>query len=299
MYTRKIVIITPYNNVTGELKGQISVRNISDKIAKAICYVYKKKLYDSNFESDLCSYMYYWIGHKIYDNSGSTPVFTRIMRMLFQVLNGENNIMICNPLSYTIDRDTFYKNKLLFDYSQDHENIKIHTAGYKTCNKDYKEYIDKYIRVYKDEHSDCYGRNENKYDCKTFFSLFPKDKYNELSSFHCVPSENPIAISERPSVYGTEEHAQNEHFEGAAEVQDSVNHRSTAVDFNRDRKPSSVFPQDPEKIQSIPIEDSAEGGSSKAIAGSIAPVLGVSSFSLLLYKVIENIIGIHQIIGYI
>ncbi|KMZ76633.1 hypothetical protein PVIIG_06423 [Plasmodium vivax India VII] len=221
------------------------------------------------------------------------------MRMLYHELNGTIKNLICIPINYEIDRDTFYKNKLLFEYSQDHGNIKIHTAGYKTCNKDYKEYIDNYISTYTDAHSDCYEKGKKKYDCENFFSLFQRNQYDELSSFSCVPSENPIAISERPSVYGTEEHAQNQHYVGTTEVQNSVDHRSTESDFNLESNPSTVFPQDPEKIQPVTIEHTAEGGSSKTIAGSIAPVLGVSSFSLLLYKVIENIIDIHQIIGYI
>ncbi|SCA60474.1 Plasmodium vivax Vir protein, putative [Plasmodium vivax] len=160
--------------------------------------------------------------------------------MLFDVLNVAYNIIICKPFSYAIDRDTFYKNKLLFDYSQDHEHIKIHTAG---------------------------------------------DQYDELSSFHCVLSENSRATLEQPSVFGTHEPAQNEHYKVTTEVRDSVGHRSTAVDFNLESNPSSVFSQDLEKIQPVPIGDTAEGGSSKTIAGLIAPVLGVSSFSLLLYKV--------------
>ncbi|KMZ95017.1 hypothetical protein PVMG_05778 [Plasmodium vivax Mauritania I] len=288
-----------FSDVTDDLRVHLSVKDISDKITKVLCYIYMKKSYHSKFESDLCSYMYYWIGDKIYAKTSNIGDFRKIMKMLYDVLNITYKNIICKHFNYEIDKDTFHKNKLLFDYSQDHENIKIHTAGYKTCNKDYKEYIDKYIRVYKDEHSDCYGRNENKYDCKTFFSLFPKDKYNELSSFHCVLSENSRATLEQPSVFGTHEPAQNEHYKVTTEVQNSVDHRSTADDFNIERKTNSVFSQDLEKIQPVTIEHTAQGGSSKTIAGSIAPVLGVSSFSLLLYKVIENIIGIHQIIGYI
>ncbi|SCA60298.1 Plasmodium vivax Vir protein, putative [Plasmodium vivax] len=207
------------------------------------------------------------------------------MKMLYDVLNLTDKNIICKHFNYEIDKDTFHKNKLLFDYSQDHENIKIHTAGYKTCNKDYKEYIDKYIRVYKDEHSDCYEKNKNINDCKTFFSLFQRNQYDKLSSFSCVPSENPTKISEQHSVYETQKHAQDQHYVGTTEVQVSVDHRSTADDLNIERKTNSVFSQDLEKIQPVTIEHTAQGGSSKTIAGSIAAVLGVSSFSLLLYKV--------------
>ncbi|KMZ77141.1 hypothetical protein PVIIG_06178 [Plasmodium vivax India VII] len=176
-----------YSNVTDELKDKLILRDISDKITKALCYVYMKKPYHSNFESDLCSYIYYSLGDKIYSKTSNKGEFTKIMRMLYEVLNVTDKNIICKHFNYEINRDTFYKNKMLFDYSQDYGNINIHTAGYITCNKVYKEYMEDYIRTYKDAYSNCYGRNENKYDCKTFFSLFPKDKYNELSTFNCVP----------------------------------------------------------------------------------------------------------------
>ncbi|VUZ99814.1 PIR protein [Plasmodium vivax] len=268
-----------------DLKNNLIIRDISDKITKVLCYIYMKKPYHSKFQGDLCSYMYYWIGDKIYAKTSNIGDFRKIMKMLYDVLNITDKNMICKHFNYEIDRDTFYKNKLLFDYSQDHGNIKIDTAGYKTCNKDYKEYMEDYIRTYKDAYSNCYGKNENKYDCETFFSLFQRNQYDELSKFSCVPSENPKAKLEQTSVYGTEEHAQNQQFMETTEVQNSVDHRSTASDLNLESNPSTVFPQDPEKIQPVTIEHTAEGGSSKTIAGSIAPVLGVSSFSLLLYKV--------------
>ncbi|KMZ83444.1 hypothetical protein PVBG_06222 [Plasmodium vivax Brazil I] len=46
-------------------------------------------------------------------------------------------------------------------------------------------------------------------------------------------------------------------------------------------------------------DETAKSGSTKTITGSVVPVLGVSSISLLLYKVIENLIDIHKIIIHI
>ncbi|KMZ94971.1 hypothetical protein PVMG_05640 [Plasmodium vivax Mauritania I] len=282
-----------------ELKDYLSVRDISDKITKALCYVYMKKPYYTKLESDLCSYMYYWIGDKIYANTGNNGEFTRIMRMLYDVLNLTDKNIICKHFNYEIDRDTFYKNKLLFDYSQDHENIKIHTAGYKTCSQDYKKHMENYISTYTDAYSYCYLKKGNKYDCETFFSLFPNDKYNELSAFRCVLSENPKEVLEQPSVFRTQEHEHTHNYVRTTRLQDSFGHHSTPDDSSLGSKPSSEIHQNLQKISPVLIEDTAESASSKSIAGSIAPVLGVSSFSLLLYKVIENIIDIHQIIGYI
>ncbi|KMZ98407.1 hypothetical protein PVNG_04351 [Plasmodium vivax North Korean] len=170
-----------FSDVTDDLRVHLSVKDISDKIKKALCYIYMKKPYHSNFESDLCSYIYYWLGDKIYSKTSNKGEFTKIMRMLYEVLNVTDKNIICKHFNYEINRDMFYKNKLLFEYSQDHGNIKIHTAGYKTCNKDYKEYIDNYISTYTDAHSDCYEKGKKKYDCENFFSLFQRNQYDELS----------------------------------------------------------------------------------------------------------------------
>ncbi|KNA02180.1 hypothetical protein PVNG_06160 [Plasmodium vivax North Korean] len=123
-----------FSDVTDDLRGYLSVKDISDKITKALCYIYTKKPYHSNFESDLCSCIYYWIGDKIYAKTSNKGEFTQIMRMLHGVLNLTDKYIICKHFNYEINRDTFYKNKMLFDYSQDYGNINIHTAEINMMN---------------------------------------------------------------------------------------------------------------------------------------------------------------------
>ncbi|KNA02206.1 hypothetical protein PVNG_05529 [Plasmodium vivax North Korean] len=71
--------------------------------------------------------------------------------MIYQVLYQTNMFTTCTPLHENIDKNTFIKYKLLFDYSKDHENIKLDTLNPNTtCDEHYKDAIDKYINTYKD-----------------------------------------------------------------------------------------------------------------------------------------------------
>ncbi|SCA59978.1 Plasmodium vivax Vir protein, putative [Plasmodium vivax] len=270
--------------------------NFSDKITKALCYVYFKKIHDHYFDSDLCSYMYYWIGDKIYANTDSKAQFTKIMKMIYQMLNNTDNYIICSTPNYEIDKNTFYKNKILFDFSRDYDNIKIHTAGYTTCDVGYKKYIDNYIRVYKDEHSYCNEKGREKYDCENFFSLFEEKQYKEISSFICMEPQNDRKILDLQREYKSHEPVTTKHFPRPTATTSTIHHRTPKDSSFRTNHISGIL-KDPIVIEPPSVEDIAEGSSSKTIAGSVAPVLGVSSISLLLYKVtplggfIRNFLG--------
>ncbi|SCA59847.1 VIR protein [Plasmodium vivax] len=196
--------------------------------------------------------MYYWIGEKIYDISDSTPMFTRIMNMLYEEFNITDNGRICEPLDTSIDKETFKKNKMLFDYSKNYEYINLSTvSGSTTCEKDYINFINEYITIYKDAHSNCNKGDQKNYDCTYFHKLFEKDEHTKLTSF-CHQDTRKHS----PRFY-----------------------HDTQV--NTVSQAKSVLGDD---ILTL-TDHTAEGGPTKTIMGSVVPVLGVSSISLLLYKV--------------
>ncbi|KMZ87877.1 hypothetical protein PVBG_05814 [Plasmodium vivax Brazil I] len=96
--------------------------------------------------------------------------------------NIAEDFIICNPLNTHINRDIFFKNKMLFDYSKDYKNIDLDTLhGQTTCNKDYKDYMEKYISMYKGAYLDCKGEKKN-FDCKYFSTLFQENQYKHLNT---------------------------------------------------------------------------------------------------------------------
>ncbi|KMZ89790.1 hypothetical protein PVMG_06058 [Plasmodium vivax Mauritania I] len=276
------------------------LHRISDKILKALCFIYnRKRNRQNNFDEEYCSYLYYWLGNKIYPLVKDEAMFSSIINMIYSELysNITEDFIICKPLNIKINQDIFNKNKVLFDYSKDYEKIELDTVyGNATCDKVYKEYITNYIYIYKEAYSDCNETKENKFDCDTFSKLFNNDQHTKLISFRCTESKNPrvaLKVQEptsqvpertlqlRPSV------ARDSYMVSRSEV--------LTGSHNNLRSPVTNILNE---VESHSIDNTTEGGSSKTIMGSVAPVLGVSSISLLLYKVIENIIDIHTFIIY-
>ncbi|KMZ98956.1 hypothetical protein PVNG_05668 [Plasmodium vivax North Korean] len=298
-----------YSNIRDEFKGKYQfyhLDRISDKILKALCYIYIRKTNHRNaFDQELCSYLYYWLGDKIYPMVHDQTVFSIIINMIYQELYRTNMFTTCTPLHENIDENTFIRYKLLFDYSKDHENIKLNTLNPNTtCDEHYKEVIDKYVNTYKDVYSSCYISYEKKYDCEKIFSLFGNKNHSELMSYSCKKQQtHTLDTLER----GKSHHRGNE----LPAIRDSEgNFRSVfhrALEKNlQPETPAASYLNSGSRIQHKvdnalppPMEETAEGSSSKSIVGSIVPVLGVSSISLLLYKVTGYIIKTHKIIIFI
>ncbi|CAI7719874.1 Plasmodium vivax Vir protein, putative [Plasmodium vivax] len=298
--------VDSFSEIRAELQEQyLFDQNISDKIVRALCFIYKRRTnHQSAFDKDRCSYLYYWLGDKIYSIVHQKTVFTKIINMIYQVLSQTNMFTTCTALHENIDKNTFIKYKLLFDYSKDHDNIKLNTLNPNTtCDENYKEVIDKYVNTYKDVYSSCYITDEKKYDCEKIFSLFGEKNPSDLKSFICK-NHKTHTLATLESRNGS--HDGNE----LPAILDSEKNLSPAFELHLDRKfrpepPTASYLNSGSERQhevdsalTLPMEDTTEGGTSKTIAGSVAPVLGVSSISLLLYKVIENIVDIHTFIIY-
>ncbi|KMZ82938.1 hypothetical protein PVIIG_05585 [Plasmodium vivax India VII] len=275
-----------YLDVVDTLNINPNLRHISKKLVKALCFVYnRKKYYKGNFNSELCSYLYYWIGDKLYANLSTTRDFSKNMNMMYDELNNYNQYIICNRLFTSIDKKTFNRNKTLYDYSEDYGNIKIDTAhGETTCNTDYKEYIVNYISTYNDAYSNCKGKNQEEYDCDNFFSLFKEHQHQDLSSFSCRYRQNDGTTLEIQTTHRGQETASELDLSSTTyRVSDGYDFAAGDTNFGRHNTPD--VHHELERIGPISADDTTGGSTSKTIAGSIVPVLGVSSFSLLLYKV--------------
>ncbi|KMZ82500.1 hypothetical protein PVIIG_05361 [Plasmodium vivax India VII] len=266
---------------------------ISEKIVRALCYIYnRRKNLSADFKEDFCWYLYYWLGDKIYPVVHDKIIFSNIIKMIYAELykNITEDFIVCRHVYSSINQDTFKDNKIMFDYSEDYQNIKIDTPHAETtCDKEYKNYINKYINMYNQVYSDCYKGEKKNFDCNYFSTLFKEDDYRTLSSFSCIQSDNGRVFSD---VQGgpEEEPSALDQYVLQATARASVRHPHSISYSGLSRNHSSNSPENLGRIETIPVEDTAEGSSSKTIAGSIVPVLGVSSFSLLLYKVTEDII---------
>ncbi|VUZ99850.1 PIR protein [Plasmodium vivax] len=276
-----------HSNIKDDLKQyRTSFKDISDKLIKGLCFIYNKKINNlSQFDNEWCSYLYYWLGYNILQNLSDKSLFRKIIRMIYGELNSSGMYSICNYLYEKIDENTFDTYKLLFDYSKDHENFNLSTSyGYTTCDEHYKKVMIDYINTYRDAHKNCTENNEKNYDCEYFKKLFSKDLYAKLTTFTCTERQNGGTITEKQRENKVQEAALTEYFPLAREMASTFQH-NTARGSGLVRYHNTQFQENTETTETLPMIDTAEGSSSKSIVGSVVPVLGVSSFSLLLYKV--------------
>ncbi|VUZ99638.1 PIR protein [Plasmodium vivax] len=280
-----------YTNIKQELNVRYqfyNVPHISEKIVGALCYIYnRRKNLPAGFKEDLCWYLYYWLGDKIYPLVHDKNKFSYIIKMIYGELYRSiaDHFIVCNHVYSSINRDSFKNNKVLFDYSKDYQNIQIDTPHAKTtCDNDYKEYLEKYINMYNEAYSDCYNGERKNFDCDYFSKLFKQEEFRTLSSFNCIQSDNGRVFSDVQREPEDQPSALAQHVPQPI-ARASFRHLSATRGSSLSTNLTSDSPENTGTIQPVPIEDTAEGGSSKTIASSIVPVLGVSSFSLLLYKV--------------
>ncbi|KNA01543.1 hypothetical protein PVNG_04989 [Plasmodium vivax North Korean] len=292
-----------FTDIKDELETHRFPNHISDEIRRALCFIYnKKKNEGSKFNNEFCSYLYYWIGSKIYLIVKKKNLFSKIISMLYEELYSTDFRNTCTPLYKDIEEDTFNTYKMLHDYSKDYGNIEVDTPhGYTTCDDNYKEFIEKYISVYKETYEDCIGEKIKNYDCGKIFSLFGKRTYRDLTSYTCMKIKPQASVLDAKGENSDHSYSSSGvrvlgRIFGPNAHPDTVNSPPVEAPTASYLNSGSETQHQVERTLPPPMEDIAEGSSSKTIAGSIAPVLGVSSFSLLLYKVILYIIIIHKII---
>ncbi|VVA00005.1 PIR protein [Plasmodium vivax] len=163
---------------------------VSDKILKGLCCVYKKKL-KNNFESDICKFLYFWLGHILLDKMRNKVVFFDVILDLFNALNDDNIGKICEFPHYYINENNFKNIKFFFDYSEDYNSYKVQLTGNNpSCNYEYKTYLENYVKSYKNIRDECaYNQNRNKY-CNEFYQHFNGKNDYYLSNWTCNLQEN-------------------------------------------------------------------------------------------------------------
>ncbi|SCA59823.1 VIR protein [Plasmodium vivax] len=173
-----------YNAAEEKLKKNYWKEDVSDKILKALCYVYRKRS-EYNYESDICKYLYFWLGNILLDKMRHNTVFFDVIRDLFNILIN-NKGKICTALTYHIDVDNFKNIKLLFDYSEDYDSYRNQITDFNLpCNEEYRNYLKSYVDIYKRYQGECqYERTSYGY-CKVFNEYFAKKDPEQLSKWTC------------------------------------------------------------------------------------------------------------------
>ncbi|SBS94139.1 PIR Superfamily Protein [Plasmodium ovale curtisi] len=176
---------TFYSYEKNELDDIPSINNISDKLLKAVCYIHNNKD-RSNFDKEICSYLYYWIGDALFASFDNT-FFDKVISILYQDLRYSDQCKLCEPIYREINKTDFQKIKLMHDFSSDYRNYKIHLANSNaTCNANYKNDLYNYVDNYKKFYIYCQIEQKKDKHCEEFHKFFGDKKYGELSTLSCV-----------------------------------------------------------------------------------------------------------------
>ncbi|KNA01604.1 hypothetical protein PVNG_05969 [Plasmodium vivax North Korean] len=170
-------------------------QNISHKILKGLCYAYGNNFREHPV-NDICDFLYYWLGGILYDNIIPSIRFDSVMPYLFVILRIRNGIKCTAPTYYNISEGENFKNiKLLFDYSKDYDIYDEQiTNNNLPCNKNYNEYLQKYVATYKEYEGKCKNVRTSSGYCKAFNEYFHEKNPERLSNLTCnVQNSEPVA----------------------------------------------------------------------------------------------------------
>ncbi|CAG9485615.1 unnamed protein product [Plasmodium vivax] len=175
-------------------KRELSIRkellHVSEKILKALCYVYNKSILEG-FDKDVCKFFYFWLGNILLNNLEKKQFYTDIISNIFKSLNSAGNGEVCKLPHYYIHENDFDKIKRIFDYSEDYNNYILQLIEHNPpCSSDYKSYLDTYVDSYKKLREECTSKEQPTGYCKEFHYYFLGKDEKLLSTWKCNLHEN-------------------------------------------------------------------------------------------------------------
>ncbi|KMZ89385.1 hypothetical protein PVBG_05981 [Plasmodium vivax Brazil I] len=257
-------------------------QNISHKILKGLCYVYRKK-YGEEYVNDICIFLYYWLADILYDNLIPNIYFSNAISYIFFFLKIDKG-KSCTTPPYRIDVQNFKNIKLFFDYSENYNSyVEQLNTDNPLCNEKYNKHLKSYVDAYNKFQSEC-EQNPTSDHCKAFNEYFSSKDREKLSKWTCKLDAKKTKAEkeegEKPSqIHVAERQSVNlsSGFEGGkeqgAERPDSLGNSPQAVTFQMD---NASNPEDKSSISTT----------TKSIA-TAASVAGILVPPFLVYNVIS------------
>ncbi|ANQ06260.1 KIR protein [Plasmodium coatneyi] len=141
-----------------------------------VSYMYKGK--DNSSNDAPCHFLYYWIGHELFESpaSGNSNVS---LQAICSAINDTYQNHKCEIACAPIDKEEFDERKIINDFSYDFSNIKEYLQHYNNNhNTDFNTYIDKVQAATKFMDAKC-GGTEGGY-CKQFWPNHKDDIQKKL-----------------------------------------------------------------------------------------------------------------------
>ncbi|KMZ88681.1 hypothetical protein PVBG_06088 [Plasmodium vivax Brazil I] len=280
-------------NILDDNKG---LDNDSDKILRALCYVYTKGSRE-HFDKNICNFLYFWLGDILLKKLEKNIFFQNIISNLFKTLTNHDNHQICELPHFFMLEEDFKDIKTIFDCSEDYKSYNEHLLNPRMfCNNNYKTYLNTNKTNYDIFYSHCeVEQNGYKY-CEAFRKYFPHYKKNLFSEFNCFLKSNETESVNLGKGHETElvqSEGEESNIGSLQEVKLSVEH-TKGVDSPALHHGSSVTQSQTNDLQmdsnSLPSDGSPSTLTSKSITGAVS-VAGALVPSYLLYNVISIMIN--------
>ncbi|SCA82190.1 VIR protein [Plasmodium vivax] len=270
-----------------ELSSYGGFPKISDKIFKAVCYVYNESK-TSTIDDDICKSLYFWLGNTLINSLDRTQFFSEVIIKLYERLNEYNRRIICKIPYIHMDESDFKKTTLIFDYFQDYYNYRMDLAPYNPlCNKEYNKYLATYVDNYKRLYKECKLEHQQHKYCKAFHDFYDDNKHDHLYNWSCNLTENLPEVDplKGEDEYDEQQEAQlDESSERVGEQQGLQQKYETAHVYQEIHNRLPAYPKIPENsIDSTTSDGTPSSITSKSITGAVS-VAGALVPSYLLYN---------------
>ncbi|KMZ94974.1 hypothetical protein PVMG_05643 [Plasmodium vivax Mauritania I] len=141
-------------------------------------------------DSDICNFLYYWLGDKLLHKLRPSSLYHNVILILFTIFKKINNRgQFCTaPTYHNIEEAGFFNDiKLFFDYSKDYDIYieKLDMQNPPLCNQEYHDFLQKYVTSYKVFQEKCpNGPSPHSY-CNAFNKYFHEKNRTKLSNLTC------------------------------------------------------------------------------------------------------------------
>ncbi|SCA60569.1 VIR protein [Plasmodium vivax] len=275
-----------YSEAKQELISNNGLQSVSDKILKAVCYVYNKSK-RGGVDVDTCNFLYFWLGNTLFSNLEDTNFVSEIIIELYQRLNENNNRRVCKIPYILTDESDFKKTKLIFDYFQDYDNYRLDLAGYNPpCNEEYHKYLMAYVDNYKQLYKECKLENQPHKYCEAFREFYDVKKHGDLHYWSCTLKKNlPKAVPSKGEAENEEQKAKLDESSERGGVEQSLQETYERVQgYQQIPGPLSPYSKMPENTTvSTPSDVTSPTIISKSVTGAVS-VAGALVPSYLLYN---------------
>ncbi|ANQ07032.1 Uncharacterized protein PCOAH_00013050 [Plasmodium coatneyi] len=296
----------PRKKIYDKLKAYFGNDKYANVVARALCYASTKIWGDREPRDPFCEFFNFWFGHLLYKKLNDESNFSQVIEAINKELGQIPEKYKCPLPDTTINDATDLNNRrIVYEYFIDHKKITedlsraTPTSDSKPasppttkpqCDKKYSEHLKSIVSAFNALSSKCTNGVENDF-CrvfnKTYKALFEGDKLSKLT---CTLQE--------------EEGAEEEEVEGGDDpLLPSPSSLSRVSDLpDDDDQTGNCTEQLSEMLDTFPgqIESGSGPGAGAApiIVSSIFGVVGLPTFTYLLYKVsIINIIIIELYIN--